>query len=649
MKNLSFALLSTFLLGSLAAETVTSPSGELALEFSTASGLEYRVEGIGRELVSNSEIRVQLADDVVLGTQVEVVKVTRSSGDSTWNPVVPGRRAEIRDHYNEVVLECVEGGSRKFSLVARAYDDGVAFKYVIPMPQGQKQQALLEEVTQFNFSGDPTYWAGDHESFVSNQESHYLERNGETPIGDTEAFFGSPVVVRLEEDAKYVVITEGRLVDFSGMFLEPYSNDDYAVSLQSKLSRFKTSKVSVSSKQAIESSWRVLMVAEQLPELYANDIILNLSDPCELEDTSWIQPGIAAWDNWWSGGVRMNTATIKKYIDLAAYMGWDYQLIDWQWYGPFKKKDADITTVNKAVDMDAVRRYAEEKGVKLWLWAHWTDVDRNDAYIEAFKLYESWGIAGVKIDFMMRDDQWMVNWCHKIVKKAAEHKLMVNFHGAYKPTGWRRTYPNLMTREGVYAMEHSRTKTDVTPDHNCTIIFTRNLLGEVDYTPGGFRNRTPELFKVKDLKAGTNVLGTRAHQLAMFVIYESPIATAADRPSNYYGATGSEFLKRVPTVWDETLCTGGAMGEYGILAKRSGDDWFLGVICDSNGRELDLDLSFLGEGRYQATIWRDGDNANVDAEDCIEETREIAADERSWKVTLAQGGGVAIHFEKLTD
>jgi len=290
--------------------------------------------------------------------------------------------------------------------------------------------------------------------------------------------------------------------------------------------------------------------------------------------------------------------------------------------------------------MDEVRRFAKERGVKLWLWLYWTDADRDDAYLKAFELYEKWGIAGVKIDFMQRDDQWMVNWYHKIVQKAAEHKLMVDFHGAYKPTGWRRTYPNLVTREGVLGNEWNGWTSKITPQHKCTIAFTRNLLGEMDFTPGGFLNRTRESFRPGH---PTQTQGTRAQELALLVIFESPIACVCDSPEHYRGQPGADFLKRVPTVWDETVGIDGEVGEFITVAKRTGSEWYLGTMTDWTARRQEIPLDFLGEGAYEATIWRDGPDAAKNAEDLVRESRTVTGKDRL-TLDLAPGGGAVVRL-----
>jgi alpha-glucosidase len=320
---------------------------------------------------------------------------------------------------------------------------------------------------------------------------------------------------------------------------------------------------------------------------------------------------------------------------LAADMGWPYQLIDWQWYGEPEKPDADITTVTASLDMDEVRRFAADHGVRLWLWLHWTDVDRNDAYLKAFPLYEEWGIAGVKIDFMDRDDQEMVNWYEKITRAAAEHHLLVNFHGAFKTSGFDRTFPNQMTREGILGNEYNKWSARVTPEHKLTLPFTRYLAGPADFTPGGFLNRQPGQFKPQN---PTLVQGTRAAELALLVVYDSPVCCVCDHPDHYRDQPGADFLKIVPTVWDDTRVVDAAVGRHLVVARQSGDRWFLGALTDRQPRRLTVPLDFLADGQWKLTLWKDAPDADVDAEHLVTEQRTVAADD-VLTLELAPAGG----------
>jgi alpha-glucosidase len=340
----------------------------------------------------------------------------------------------------------------------------------------------------------------------------------------------------------------------------------------------------------------------------------------------------------------MDTPTLKQYIQLAADMGWPYQLIDWQWYGPFNKPDSDITKVNPAVDLGEVRRFAREKGVKLWVWLYWTDVERNDAYKKAFALYEQWGIVGIKIDFMDRDDQDIVNWYEKTTKAAAEHHLMINFHGAFKTSGSNRTFPNQITREGILGNEYNRWSTRVTPEHKLTLPFTRFLAGPADFTPGGFLNRQPSQFKADGHQA--EVQGTRAAELALFVAYGSPLCCVCDHPDHYRNQPGADFLRVVPTVWDDTRVLDGEPGQHLVISRRSGHKWFLGAMTDRKSRELPAKLDFLGAGTWKMRLWKDAGDSDVDADHLETEERIVtAADEI--QIHCAPAGGAVACFEPV--
>jgi len=619
---------------------VSSPSGEIQITVEAAPALVYSIEVNGKTIVAPSAVAFDFADQPGLGEHMRIAKRQDASSDSTWRPVVPGRRSEIRDCYREMTLQLEESVEphRRLAIRVRAYDNGVAFRCEFPKQKAMQDFRLAGERTRIHFPSDATCWAARYPGCASHQEE-YFDKLMLSGIG-TNDFVGEPLLVRAADDL-YVAIAEAALVDYAGMCLtrEEAAGGD-GVTLVTRLAEQKGQANVVTAALPHQTPWRVFMLARQPVKLLENDMILSLNAPSALADTSWIQPGMMAWDHWWSGDVKMDTATIKQYIQLAADMGWKYQLIDWHWYGPFDRPDSDITKVNPAVDMDEVRRFARDKGIRLWVWLYWSDVDRGDAYLKAFPLYEKWGLAGVKIDFMARDDQWMVNWYHKIVKKAAEHHLMVNFHGAYKPTGWRRTYPNLITREGVLGNEWNGWSKRITPEHKCTIAFTRNLLGEMDFTPGGFLNRTQAAFHPN---RPTQTQGTRAQELALFVIYESPLTCVCDHPDHYRNQPGSDFLKIVPTVWDETVGVNGAVGEYVTVAKRKGADWFLGAMTSWSPRRLEIPLEFLGPGEFEATIWRDGPEAATNAEDLAKETKTVMCGDRL-TLDLAPGGGAVVRF-----
>ena len=379
-----------------------------------------------------------------------------------------------------------------------------------------------------------------------------------------------------------------------------------------------------------------------------NYLLLNLNPPCAIADTSWIKPGKAAWD-WWSGSFArnvpftpgMNTATMKHYVDFAAAHRFEYMLIDAGWY-PSTGEPAT----------DKIREYIPEVNIPE-IVAHATvegGPDHSLGRVPAlwtgsstrrWRLYEKWGIAGIKVDYMNRDDQDMVNLCEKWVRKAAEHHLTVDLHGAFKGTGLERTYPNLQTREAVMGMEYNKWSERVTPEYDVTIPFTRMLAGPMDFTPGAFRNAARGKFKPLDIEPMSQ--GTRAHQLAMFVVYESPLVMLADHPEAYENQPGIEFLEKVPTVWDDTKVVHGVPGGLVTIARRKGDSWYLGSMTSWDARDLVIPLDFLGKGRFEARVFADGANAAADGTSIEVTTRQVEAGDKL-PVHLAPGGGLAVIF-----
>jgi alpha-glucosidase len=452
---------------------------------------------------------------------------------------------------------------------------------------------------------------------------------------------GLPMTVKLG-DKCYAAITEADIENYAGMYLKSVQGKN-GQKLRTALSPRKgqpETGTKVLFNAPHKTPWRVIMIAETPGKLVESEIVTNLNDPCEIADPSWIKPGISAWDHWWSGEVKMEQPVIYDYIDLAAKMGWPYMLIDWQWYGQFNQPSADITKPAPQINMPEILNYAKSKNVRCWLWLYNTDVDRGD-FDKACALYHQWGIAGIKIDFMDSDDQEMVNWYHRVVKTAAKHQLMVDFHGAFKPDGWQRTYPNLVTREGVLGNEYNKWSLRITPEHLCTLPFTRMLAGPMDFTPGGFLNRNPDKFR-----NGTpaNVLGTRAATLAQFVIFDSPYMVACDHPKNYYGQVGEEFLAKVQSVWDDTKVLNGAVSEYITMARRSGKTWFVGAMTNSFERELEVKLDFLDEGNHTMTSFSDIDRTKENAEIAEKKVTSVKKGDIV-KIKMIPGGGFAAWIE----
>ncbi len=389
------------------------------------------------------------------------------------------------------------------------------------------------------------------------------------------------------------------------------------------------------------SPWRLALVGKSELDLVTNQMILNCASPCELSDTSWIKAGRCTW-NWWSDWNRnLCTESIKKEIDFASRHGWEYSTVDDPWYSPHMGRVGNNVMKGQEgkVDLEEIARFAKEKGVKLILWMHWADINRMME--EAFAYYEKLGsIGGMKIDFMNRDDQEMVKWYEKTVKLAAKHHLIVNFHGSYKPSGFARTFPNQITSEGVKGNEASKWGHDITPKLLASYPFTRYIQGPADLTPGGFLNRQPENFKPT---SPTEVIGTRAHELALCFVLPTPLICLCDNPKNYEGQPGLEYLDQLKATWDETLALQGKIGEFYICARRNGDDWYIGMIGDDMAQKHSVPLTFLKDGvTYKAQIFRDKEDSITDA--CAIEIaeEEVTKDTTLEIKTVRNGGYVAI-------
>ncbi|MBS2098631.1 glycoside hydrolase family 97 protein [Carboxylicivirga linearis] len=633
---------------------VTSPGGTIKTIVNSENGLQYSVVYNEDTLLTNSEIDITLKGFDKLDN-FEIISLTKTAANNTWEHVW-GKRKTVSDHYNELQLQLKEIKSNVIiDLYVRAYNDGVGIRYGFPKQDALTKIELTQEKTQFSFADDYTVWAADYKNYKSSQEQPFPK--GKLSDIQAQQLIAMPLLVETSNQ-NYAVITEANLTDWAGAFLR--LDETKPNTIVTDLAPLpKDSTLCVIRETPALSPWRTIMLGNTAGDLIESDLIANLNDPVTYDDVSWIQPGASAWDWWWSNKyapsadfvLGPNQETMKYYIDFASEMGWQYQIVDWQWYGePFgpdgdANPDVDITTCIDGINIEELVKYAASKNVKIILWGHWKSM--NKQMDEALALYEKWGVAGIKIDFMDRQDQEMVNYYHKLVKKAAEHHLVVDFHGAYKPTGVSRTYPNLITREGVMGNEYNKWSHDVTPEHNVTLPFTRGLLGEMDYTPVSFNNVRPDQFvtedKAKDL--APMVMSTRCHQLAMPVVYESAFTVFCDSPDRYKTGVGLYFLKSIPTTWDETKVLNASVGNYLTVARKAGDLWYIGSMTDADERELTIDFSFLDEGKYKATLFEDAADANENPANAVQTEKEISnTDKLTFK--MAKGGGFAAIIKK---
>ncbi len=615
--------------------SLQSPDGNIQVEVQR-SPLGYSVTYNGQPVIENSPLGLEFKDQPPFG-ELKLVNDQHHEVDLTTVPVW-GKSSSIRNHYREMTLSFEEQANpgRKLDVIFRAYADGVAFRYSLPASSRTEKFVVTKEQTAFRFPSDPTVWATIYASFHNSYEGHFpRERISDLP---ESAIIGLPLLAQVQPSL-YVAITEADLTDWAGMSLKS-SRGDLVANLSPRLD----GNGLVVGTTPHASPWRVLMLGTTPGALIESNIIENLNPPSAIKDTSWIQPGMMAWDHWWSGDVKMDNDTIKRYISFAGEMGFPYQLIDWQWYGPFNQPGADITRPAPQLDMPMLLQFAKDHHVREWLWIHSGDVNRTlqaGKLDDAFATYERWGIAGVKIDFMDSDDQDMVNWYRHIVELAAAHHLMVDFHGAFKPTGLRVTYPNLLTREGVEGNEYNKFTNRVTPTHKLTIPFTRMLAGPMDYTPGGFLNRSPAEWKQT---TPTEVMGSRAQELALFIVYWSPLTCVTDDPEQYRNQPGLEFLRVVPTVWDETKVLDGVVGEHIVVARRKGDKWFIGAMTGDQVYNYQLPLSFLGNGTYTAHLFTDPEDPGVSYEALSQSDRTVTSKD-TLALHMRPAGGAALYFE----
>jgi alpha-glucosidase len=632
---------------------LASPDGTVQITFRLSAGQAptYSVRFRGKSVVEDSPLSLEFRQGGVWGPGEEIADVRRDAHDETY-PIVVGKSSQARDHYKQMVVALRETATphRRIEIQFRAYNDGAAFRYFIPEQDALRQFEIVSERSEFRFPADYTCWATQLGSFTTAYEKEF-DRISLDRI-QAGAVIGLPLTISLG-GATTAALTEANLRDYAGMYMEGVAGQPHT--LVTRLSPVPDgSGMAVRARAPHYSPWRVLMLGRRPGDLIESNIVLNLSDPCVLSDTRWIIPGKCVFP-WWAGFKAkppvpnsMTTENQKYYLDFAQEIHARYLEFEPPWYGPEAQavrnpESLDITKAIPELDMPEINAYAHRLGVGLVIWMHWKALSKQ--MDEALALYEKWGAAGIKCDFMERDDQEMVNFYEEVARKCAQHHLIVDFHGAYKPTGLRRTYPNVMTREGVMGAEHNRASRRVTPLHNVTLPFTRMLAGPMDYTPGGFRNVTPEQFK--PTRIDTLVMSTRCQQLAMYVVYESPLMMVSDNPETYRGAVGTDFIRQVPTSWDETHLLAGEVAEYVVIARRLGKEWFIGAMTNSTPRHLSVSLAALGKGAWDADVYSDGPDATRPPTD-VTHTQMTLQSSRPLKIDMASAGGWAAHLKRQT-
>jgi alpha-glucosidase len=612
--------------------------------------VRYSVELDGRKVIEPSRIDVRLRNigSIVAGSTISAAR-PRSVDEMIELPW--GKASRIRDHHLAVTLRCAGKSGIEWDLELRAFDDGVALRYGIPEQDRLEVVEIEDEDIEFRLANNPTVLYTTCENYTTSHEELYERK----PLAELPAttLLDKPMTA-VWPNGIAASITEARLRNFAGMYLERPEASNTA--LRTRLSPLPDkSGVLVRRDAPFWSPWRVVLLADKAGQLVENNVLLCLNDPPN-SDFSWVVPGKTTF-HWWNGAVEhskestpdANFAIHKEYIDFCAKHGIEYHSVisvagSRPWFVQrdpgfaAPHPDSNILAARPDIDLPRILHYAKEKGVGIRFWVNWKPLSEH--LEEAFTQYEQWGIRGLMVDFMDRDDQEMIEWQEKCLESAARHKLHIQFHGSHKPTGEQRTFPNLFNREGVLNLEYLKWSDRCTPAHSVNIAYTRLLAGPVDYHLGGFRAAARDEFTPRDLMP--LVMGTRCNQLALYIVYENPMPMLADAPSAYDNQAGFDFLVDIPTTWDETRFVAGEMGDYIVVARRKGDDWYLGGINNWDERAISLPLAFLGDGVYAATLLTDRDAAKPN--ELNEAQRDVTAKD-SWDVKLVSGGGVGAVFK----
>jgi alpha-glucosidase len=644
MKKLTILLalvLFTCAYANAASYELTSPNGKIKIIISTDDRVSYDISVNGQKVIDNSTLSLDV-DHKRLGTNAIVSTTKTNAVDRDIQSPVPQKSVKIHEAYKELRLEM----NGNYAIVFRAYNEGVAYRFETSLPQ--REVKIYKEEVGLNFNGAYNVYYPKEDSLFSHNEREFLYL-ALKDIPDS-SIASLPAVVDTKTGVK-LIIGESDVDDYPGLWLHGHSNDSLSgmfprYPLKEEKRNDRDVRVTDTADYIAKTSgtrtfpWRIIGIAEKDADIITNQLVYLLGKPSQVQDTSWIKPGKVAWD-WYNANnifgadfkSGVNTQTYKYYIDFASKYGIEYIILDEGWY-----KLGNLMQVVPEMNIEELVAYGRQKNVGIILWVVWKTLD--DQFEVALDQFQKWGIKGIKVDFMQRDDQPIMNFYAKVCREAAKRKMLVDFHGAIRPATMTRTWPNLINTEGVRGLEQNKWSKFANPEHNVTLPFTRMFLGPLDYTPGAMVNSGLEKNFTAVFERPMS-MGTRCHQLAMYVVYEAPLQMLADTPSRYLLEPAvMDFLGSVPTVWDETRVLEAKIGDYVAIARRRGRDWYIGAMTDWTARELTIDLSFLPAGTFQMKSYQDGPNADRIGSDYKAETRRVD-NKTKLKVKLASGGGWA--------
>jgi len=626
--------------------SVTSPDNNLIANISFDNYITFHVMYKGEIVIEESLIDMVVSPGPIFSDSPIIEKVNKKHVDEEIHPVIKQKSAIIHDNYNEITINT----NHYFGLTFRAYNDGIAYRF---FGSFQDSISIVDEQFNITFPYGATALFPKENSMVSHYERMYVPVKPDTL--NHKDFCSLPLYVKSGKTS--IIITESDLYDYPGMFLCGTESSGFKAKFPNRVIKAEARNGS-DRNQILRSSsstmaytkgsrtfpWRIMIMSDEDKKLVESNLVFQLARPLEIDDPSWIVPGKVAWD-WYNAnniyGVDfesgINTDTYKYYIDFASEYGLEYIILDEGW----SKSTTIIDKPNPDINIEELVSYGKKKNVGLILWVLWEPLDSN---MEVLALYHDWGIKGVKVDFMQRTDQYMVNYYERVAQEAAKNKLLVDFHGAYKPSGLRRAYPNVLTYEGLKGAENNKWSSLITPEHNVTLPFIRMVAGPMDYTPGAMNNANEKNHQV--IWTRPISIGTRCHQVAMYVVYESPLQMLCESPSAYYNEKETtEFISKIPTTWDETIAIDGKVGEYIIVARRNGDNWYIGGMTNSESRNLTIDLSFLEKAEYKLILMKDGKNVDKFAQDFNINNLPVN-NSSNLKIKLAAGGGFAAILSK---
>ena len=638
---------------------LSSPAKNIAITVSAGNNISYTVSYKGKSVLLPSEIALVLNDGKVLGEKNGVDKTEQRSVNKEVKPLY-GMAKVYKDLFNELTISF----SNNYQLIFRAYNNGVAYRFVTSIP-GTIQ--VKEENINYRFASDLEGFIQTTNSYQFSYEAEYLKRNISTLTKKTLG--AMPLLV--ESNGVKIALTEADLLDYPGHYFQYDGNFTLkgiapkfvlkdSIGGQSNFNKisYDDAKYIAESNGTRSFPWRLMVMEENDKDLLYNNLVYLLASENKIGDATWIKPGKVSWD-WWNAnnltGVNFksgfNTNTYKYFIDFAARNKIEYIMMDEGWSDQFdllKVNDGSVVTdgstqLSGKLDMPFLFKYAKQKGVGIVLWCVWHTLDRQ--MIEALNQFEKWGVKGVKVDFMNRDDQTVVNFYQRLATEAAKRKMIVDFHAAFKPTGMERTYPNILNFEAVQGLEWSKFSTVDLLTQATILPFTRMIAGPMDYTPGGMYNANKNDYKQSFYRPMTQ--GTRCNQLAMFTMYYAPFEMLADAPTAYEKEPEIlRYLSAMPTTWDETIPLDGKVGDYAIIARRKARDWHIGGLNNWTGKSVQLSFNFLKSGEYTATIFMDGANADRIGNDYIKEIRK-ANRNTVININMANGGGFAIKLQPV--